>query len=148
MAKLKYLVIHCTDTPAAREVTRKDLEQWHLRENGWKQLGYSDIIHLDGSLENLVDWNQDGKVDSWEVTNGAKGYNGVSRHVVYAGGKGGDTRTEAQIRALKGYVLFHILRYPDIKVIGHCHISDKSCPAFDVEAFCREIEIPEKNIGL
>ena len=30
MAKLKYLVIHCADTPASREVTKGDIEKWHL----------------------------------------------------------------------------------------------------------------------
>jgi len=29
MGKLKYLCIHCTDTPPTREVSRGDLERWH-----------------------------------------------------------------------------------------------------------------------
>jgi N-acetylmuramoyl-L-alanine amidase len=30
MARLKYLIIHCTDTPAKMEVTRGMLEEWHM----------------------------------------------------------------------------------------------------------------------
>jgi N-acetylmuramoyl-L-alanine amidase len=29
MGKLKYLVVHCTDTPPSMEVTREMIEQWH-----------------------------------------------------------------------------------------------------------------------
>ena len=28
--KLEYLVIHCTATPEGREITKKDIEQWHI----------------------------------------------------------------------------------------------------------------------
>ena len=52
---------------------------------GWKQVGYTDLFHLNGGVERLVDNNEDAQVDPWEVTNGATGYNSVSRHIVYAG---------------------------------------------------------------
>ena len=29
MAKLKYLVLHCTATPEGREVTADDIRRWH-----------------------------------------------------------------------------------------------------------------------
>ena len=91
MARMKYLVLHCTATPEGREVTSKEIRHWHTDPvskggRGWKQVGYTDLIHLDGKVERLVDNNEDAEVDPWEVTNGAKGYNSVSRHVVYAGG--------------------------------------------------------------
>lgn len=160
MGKLKYLVVHCTATPEGREVTRADIERWHLKERGWSQVGYSDLIHIDGTLENLVDWDQDQIIEASEITNGAKGYNGIARHVVYAGGSSPvkpswastyppkDTRTKLQYRTLETYVNFHVLRYPDIKIIGHNEISNKSCPSFDVGKFCRDIGVPEKNIGI
>ena len=44
------------------------------------------MIHLDGRVERLVNNNEDANVDPWEITNGAKGYNSVSRHIVYVGG--------------------------------------------------------------
>lgn len=160
MKQLKYLVIHCTATPQGREVTREDIEQWHLQERSWSRVGYSDMIHLDGSLGNLIPFNQDNKVDSWEISNGARGYNGVSRHVVYVGGASDkkprwakhyplkDTRTDAQKRALHIYVFYMILRHPNIKVIGHNEISNKGCPSFDVGSWLRSIGVPEQNIGV
>ena len=30
MAKLKYLVLHCTATPEGRDVTAAQIRQWHL----------------------------------------------------------------------------------------------------------------------
>ena len=73
-------------------------------------MGYTDLFHLQGGVERLVNNNEDAQVDPWEVTNGAKGYNSVSRHIVYAGGvaKDGktpkDTRTGCQKKALEKYV--------------------------------------------
>ena len=79
MANLKYLVIHCTATPEGREVSSEDIRRWHLSAppagRGWKQVGYTDMFHLDGSRERLVDNNEDNKVDPWEITNGVAGIN-------------------------------------------------------------------------
>jgi len=91
MAKrLKYLVIHCTATPDGKEVTSSDIRKWHTSPkptgNGWKQVGYTDMIHLDGRVERLVQNNEDANVDNWEITNGVAGINSVSRHIVYVGG--------------------------------------------------------------
>lgn len=146
---LQYLVIHCTATPEGREVTSADIRRWHTSAppagRGWKQVGYTDMIHLDGKVERLVDNNEDNQVDSWEITNGATGYNSISRHIVYAGGvaKDGktpkDTRTEAQKEALKAYVLDFHKRFPTVKIIGHNEVAAKACPSFDVQAWLKEI---------
>lgn len=149
MSKIKYLIIHCTDTPAKRKVSRVDIEQWHIVERGWKKVGYSDMVHIDGSLENLIDWDQDGEVEGFEISNGARGYNSKSRHIVYVGGADNiDTRTPEQYETLKDYVRFVVKRYPWIGVIGHNEVSEKDCPSFDVGQFCEEIGVPFKNTGL
>lgn len=59
MAKLQLLVIHCTATPPGREVSADDIRRWHTAPpseggRGWKQVGYTDMIHLDGTVERLV----------------------------------------------------------------------------------------------
>ena len=68
-----------------------------------EQVGYTDLFHLNGGVERLVENNEDAQVDPWEVTNGAKGYNSVSRHIVYAGGveKDGKTRKTPALAARK-----------------------------------------------
>ena len=155
MAKLKYLVIHCTASPAGRKVSASAIRRMHTLPvsqggRGWKQVGYTDMIHLDGRVERLVNNNEDANVDPWEVTNGAKGYNSVSRHIVYVGGvskndvnKPEDTRTEAQKEALKKYVLDFHKRFPDVKIIGHREVAAKACPSFDVQAWLKEIGIKQ-----
>lgn len=147
--KLQYLIIHCTATPEGLEVTSADIRKWHTSAppvgRGWKQVGYTDMIHLDGKVERLVENNEDGIVDSWEITNGATGYNSISRHIVYVGGvaKDGktpkDTRTEAQKRALQIYVKNFHERFPDVKIIGHNEVAAKACPSFDVQAWLKAI---------
>lgn len=158
MSKLKYLVIHTTATPEGRPVSRADIEKWHIKENGWKKVGYSDMIHINGELENLIEFDQDDEVDNWEISNGASGFNGVSRHVVYVGGSSNvkcegitnyppkDTRTREQKEALLIYVRYMILRHPMIKVVGHNQLANKACPSFDVPKWLKENAIPSKNI--
>lgn len=152
MAKLQYLVIHCTDTPEGREVSAADIRRWHTSPapagRGWKQVGYTDLFHLDGRVERLVANNEDANVDPWEITNGAKGYNSISRHIVYAGGcdaamKPKDTRTEAQKAALRKYVLDFHAHYPAVKIVGHSQLAAKACPSFDVAAWLLEIGIKQ-----
>ena len=109
--QIKYIVIHCTATPEGRKVTSDDIRSWHLSQppvgRGWRQVGYTDMFLLDGTVERLVDNNEDDIIDSWEITNGVAGINSVSRHIVYVGGldatgnKPKDTRTVAQRSALE-----------------------------------------------
>lgn len=154
MARMKYLVLHCTATPEGREVTSGEIRHWHTDPvskggRGWKQVGYTDLIHLDGTVERLVKNNEDAEVDPWEVTNGAAGYNSVSRHVVYAGGlaKDGktakDTRTAAQLKAMTAYVRDFHERFPQIRIVGHRDLQGvkKACPGFDVKAWLADIGI-------
>ena len=129
MAKLKYLVIHCTATPEGREVSSADIRKWHTSP-----------VAQGGN-------NEDAQVDPWEVTNGAKGYNSVSRHIVYAGGveKDGktpkDTRTGCQKKALEKYVKDFHRKFPDVRIIGHNELAAKACPSFDVQEWLKEIGI-------
>ena len=154
MAKLKYLVIHCTATKAGREVTAAEIRRWHTSPppvgRGWKQVGYTDLFHLDGSVERLVRNNEDDNVDSWEITNGAAGFNGVSRHVVYAGGLAADgktpqdTRTAAQKEALRKYVLDFHERHTQVMIVCHHQLNKaKACPSFDVPAWLESIGIKQ-----
>jgi N-acetylmuramoyl-L-alanine amidase len=156
MGKLKFLVIHCTATPEGREVTSDQIRHWHLDPpsagRGWHQVGYTDLIHLNGGVERLVKNNEDGNVDPWEITNGAVGINSVSRHVVYAGGLtldaklAKDTRTPDQRKSLLAYVRDIIRSNPDVKVAGHNQFAKKACPSFNVPMWLEANLIPNKNI--
>ena len=154
-APLKRLVLHCTATTQGREVTAKEIYKWHTDPvskggRGWKQVGYTDLFHLDGRVERLVENNEDAQVDSWEITNGAKGYNSTSRHIVYVGGcdKWGnpaDTRTPAQKKAMEQYVKeFHRI-FPKVKICGHGELPGvkKACPSFSVRNWLNEIGVKQ-----
>lgn len=155
MSKLQLLVIHCTATPEGRAVYADTIHKWHTSPppegRGWKQVGYSDMILLAGTLVNLVKYNDDDVVDPWEITNGATGINAIARHIVYVGGtdaKGNpkDTRTPAQIEMLTSYVRNTIKKHPHIKVAGHNQFAQKACPSFDVPTWLRSIGVAESNI--
>lgn len=151
--KLKYLVIHCTATPEGREVTEKDIRNWHTSPKekggrGWKQVGYTDLFQISGDVVRLVDNNDDDIVNAWEITNGASGHNSHSKHIVYAGGcdksgKPKDTRTDAQKDALEAYVKDFYDRFPDVEIIGHNELAAKACPSFDVKSWLKSIGIKQ-----
>ena len=175
MANLQYLVIHCTATVEGKEVTSDQIRHWHTdpepKGRGWRQVGYTDMIHLDGRVERLVNNNEDANVDPWEITNGAKGYNSVSRRIVYVGGYAGktvidsktgrkkleiakdsrgrkitkDTRTDAQKKAMADYVKDFHRRFPDVRIVGHRDFPnvEKACPSFDVASWLASIGIKQ-----
>lgn len=146
--KLTHLMIHCSDTPAHMDVTPEHIKKWHIEERGWSKVGYADLICLNGKIEHLIPYDDDNEVDAWEISNGAKGWNGHTRHICYAGGKGNvDTRTVAQREAMLLICLKVIELVPGIKIIGHNQVNDqKYCPSFDVPSWALNMDIPEKNI--
>ena len=129
-----------------------EIRRWHTAPiaqggHGWKQVGYTDMIHLDGRIERLVANNEDAQVDPWEVTNGAVGYNQIARHVVYVGGcaRDGktpkDTRTPQQLESMRKYVLDFHSKHPGVRIIGHNEVAHKACPSFDVQRWLHAIGI-------
>lgn len=149
-------MIHCTATMGGKSITSAQIRDWHTQPinqggRGWKQVGYTDMFHINGGVERLVENNEDGVVDPWEITNGVSGMNGVCRHVVYVGGidekgKPCDTRTPSQREAMKRYVLAFVRKHPTIKVAGHNQFAAKACPSFDVPAWLKSIGVSETNI--
>ena len=108
------------------------------------------MIHLDGRVERLVENNEDSNVDPWEITNGAAGFNSVSRHIVYVGGLSSslmqknrvpkDTRTDKQKESMEKYVKDFHSRFPDTRIVGHHDLNPgKACPCFDVMKWLVEI---------
>lgn len=157
MGKLKYLVIHCTATQEGKEITGEQIRRMHTAPKsqggrGWDRVGYSDMVHLNGEVENLTPHNEDNLVEAHEVTWGATGVNSTGTHVVYVGGidKSGapkNTLTELQEQSLRTYVLEHIALHPDILIAGHNQFARKACPSFDVPSYCKKWGVPEKNIN-
>ena len=105
------------------------------------------MFHLDGTVERLVDNNEDAHVDPWEITNGAKGYNSYSRHVVYVGGldsktkKPKDTRTPEQLKSMAENVRAFHAKHPQVEIKGHNEVAAKACPSFDVQEWLKTIGV-------
>jgi len=158
MAKLEYLILHCTDTPEGREVSKKDIINWHTlpkpKGRGWHRLGYSDLIHIDGEIENLTAYNEDDIVSNDEMTWGAAGVNAKSRHLAIVGGRTKNNKhieinflTAPQVQSLIGACKMFIQNHPSCRIAAHYHFSKyKTCPNFDVEALLIANGIPQKNI--
>ena len=161
MGRLKYLCIHCADTPSTMTITKEMLEEWHMSPKphgrGWDRLGYSDIIHQDGTITNLTPYDEDQIITNAEMTWGATGINSVSRHVVLEGGwykdedgvnhKSGtfdpkDLYSEEQLKALDKYIVSFISKHPQCEVIGHRDTkTTKTCPNFDVKEYFKNIKL-------
>ena len=48
---IKYLIIHCSDTPNTLDLSAKDIHKMHIGF-GWDGIGYHKIIRRNGVLEN------------------------------------------------------------------------------------------------
>lgn len=150
-------MIHCTATQEGRPVTGEELHRWFTlpppKGRGWKKEGYVDIFHLDGRIENRIEYDHDEWVQGSEISNGALGMNSYVRHGSYVGGVerynpkiAKDTRTREQRHALEVWVWDLIYRHPDIQILGHNQVAAKACPSFFVPDWLREIKVPEKHI--
>lgn len=131
MRKITHIVIHCTATPAGREVTVKEIDRWH-RARGFAKIGYHFIVHLDGSVSTGRKLEEPGAHVS--------GHNATTIGIAYVGGvdandvnKAIDTRTQAQKDALFLLVSDLKRQFPNAEVLGHRDFPGvaKACPSFD-----------------
>lgn len=128
MRKIDKIIIHCTATPEGREVTKRDLWNWHVEERGWSNIGYHYFIDLKGNVHKCRP----------ESIKGAhtRGQNGSSIGIAYAGGldenfKTKDTRNADQKEALECLLYELKGKYKNAIIYGHRDYSSKDCPSFD-----------------
>ncbi len=123
--RIRFLVIHCSDTPDDDALTARDIHAMHLGF-GWHGVGYHRVINRDGRIEH-------GRPDFW-VGAHVYGFNEVSLGVCLIGRH---HFTDDQMVALKAVISEWRARYPAATVCGHCDFdyTDKTCPNFDVAAW-------------
>jgi len=150
--KFTHLMIHCSATPEAKWFDRSDIEKWHLQERGWSRVGYSALFLLDGTLDMLIPFDRDDSIENWEISNGARGWNGSTRHICYIGGLSSDgksakdTRKAEQIKAMETFVKMHAMLWPKVKLIGHNQVNaHKCCPSFDVPQWAKSIGLASQE---
>jgi N-acetylmuramoyl-L-alanine amidase len=130
MRPINEIIIHCTGTVPSTSTTVEAVRNYHVKHNGWKDIGYHYLIYLDGSIHQGRPIDQAGA----HCTN----HNQNTICICYVGGLDAkknpkDTRTEAQVLALRKLVNALKTTFPTIKkVSGHNQYSSKPCQCFDV----------------
>ena len=126
---IRYLVVHCADTPDDQPLDASDIHQMHLGF-GWNGIGYHRVICRDGRIEH-------GRPDYW-IGAHVKGFNEASLGVCLIGR---EDFTDAQFAALETVLRDWRDAYPDAEICGHHDFdyTDKTCPNFNVGQWCEKI---------
>ncbi len=124
---MKYIIIHCSDSPHGRDDGAEEIHRWHL-EKDWSGIGYHHVIKEDGQC-------QKGRPHYWMGAH-CKGYNRDSIGICLIGE---GSYTFDQWDTLRILVDYLTGLYPDALVVGHNDLDkNKTCPMFDVKAWYQD----------
>ncbi len=123
---IRYLVVHCSDTPDDEPMGAREIHQMHLGF-GWHGVGYHRVITRDGVIEAA-------RPDYWQGAH-VYGHNEISLGVCLIGRS---AFTDAQFASLETVLRGWLADYPDACICGHRDFdyTDKTCPNFDVASWC------------
>ena len=130
MRDLKRIIIHCTAAPEGKHFDVATIRRWHVKDRGWKDIGYHYVIYLDGSVHEGRPVEQVGAHTS--------GHNADSIGIVYVGGcdakmKAKDTLNEAQETAMVNLIKALREQHGELSLHGHNEYAAKACPSFKVK---------------
>ena len=130
MRPLKRIILHCTATPEGKHFDVDTIRRWHVKDRGWKDIGYHYVIYIDGSVHAGRPIEQSGAHTS--------GHNSDSIGIVYVGGcdakmKAKDTLNEAQEVAMVNLIKSLREEYGPMTLHGHNEFAAKACPSFIVK---------------
>ena len=150
------LVVHVTATPAGRDIGVPEVRAMH-RAKGWSNIGYNELIRLDGTLETGRGVNAVGAH--------VAGFNSRAYGITLVGGldaqgRPADTATHAQMVTLEGRLREMAGRFPKAGVCGHRDLSPdrdgdgviersehiKECPCFDAIPWALSVGLPVADI--
>ena len=139
MRTIDKIILHCAATKEGHDIKTETIKSWHVKGNGWSDIGYHYVIELDGTVKKGRPMHRSGAH--------TKGHNTGSIGVCYVGGidiakKPKDTRTEAQRIAMDELINELLVEYPNATIHGHNEFSAKACPSFDVS---KEYGAPKKS---
>lgn len=154
MRPIRYIILHCSDTPTGRETTVADIDAWHIARGfnrlehnrlafnpALKAIGYHFVVYLDGSIHT-------GRQVA-EIGAHCAGCNSDSIGICLVG-RG--VFTAAQWSALAELVRQLQITYPHTVIKGHYETDTgraqgKSCPGFPVQAWIHDKAPLEVNIA-
>lgn len=138
MRKINKLIVHCTATPEFKDFDVEDVREWHVKGNGWSDVGYHWVIKIDGTVQEGRPMNKIGAH--------VGGHNRDSIGIAYVGGMDKnmeewiDTRTPEQKDAIFNLLMDLKFQFPEAIVYGHNDFTDKKvCPCFDAKEEYKEI---------
>lgn len=135
MRKIKYIVVHCTDTlPSA---TVEGIQNYWKNHLGWKNPGYHYIIKANGEVVKLL--------DEKKISNGVLGFNENCINICYIGGRTKEkkcvnTMTRSQENSLFDKIVTLTEKYPDAEIKGHYEFPNqggRTCPNFNVKEWLK-----------
>lgn len=128
MRSINLIVIHCADTPSTMDIGANEIRQWHIKERGWKDIGYHYVIRRNGVIEK----GRDLEIIGAHVS----GHNAHSIGICLVGGKPKANYTLEQWESLKKLVRGLKFTYKEAEIVGHCDLDPhKTCPQFDVKSW-------------
>jgi len=127
MREINKFIVHCSATPNDREVTVDEIRDWHVKGNGWSDIGYHYVIHRNGQMFS-------GRPVSIKGAH-CIGHNKDSIGVCLVGD---DVFTPMQFDSLKKLYGMLANVFPNMQPYGHRDFTDeKTCPNFEVkEVIC------------
>ncbi len=137
MRPISKIIVHRSATPRNKDFTAEDIRDWHVKGNGWDDIGYHYVVRLDGRIE------YGRMVDKYGAH--AKGHNYDSIGICYIGGMDKemkiweDTRTEKQKDSLLSLLKVLKLAHPESIIYGHRDFSEKACPSYDAKTEYKNI---------
>lgn len=123
------IIVHCTATPEGKDFTVRQIRDWHVKGNGWRDIGYHFVVYRNGDVMPGRPIAQPGAH--------CAGHNAHSIGVCYVGGCAADgktpkdTRTPIQKTALRQLLKRLKSAYSQAKIHGHRDFANKACPSFD-----------------
>lgn len=143
MKPVKLLVVHCSATPANRDIGAAEIRAMH-KAKGWRDIGYHYVIRRDGTVEK-------GRADNVMGAH-VTGHNDGSLGICMVGGVRPDLKAEinftpAQFAALRALLTKLQGKFPGSRICGHRDLSPdrngdgvitagewvKECPTFNVD---------------
>lgn len=139
------IVIHCSATQNKSSITSKQIRDYHVKHNGWSDIGYHFVILTDGKVEL-------GREESL-VGAHSENYNAKSLGICMIGGVDKNNIpknnfTEEQFNSLKDLLVKLLESYPRVeRICGHRDLPKvaKACPSFEVKDYLKEVGL-EKYI--
>ena len=125
MRKIAKIIVHCSDSDYKHHDDISVIKGWHVKERGWRDVGYHFFIKKDGTVQKGRELSEAGAH--------VAGHNSDSIGICMSGRHNFTTK---QFNSLKT-LLFDLIRQFDLTtndVYGHRDFDNKkTCPNFDVK---------------